>query len=111
MQLRDVKELLDADNTLDITAANGKTMPYIGWVEVTFKLASDRAPETEIIVPTLVINASLARSIIGSNVIGLKLKRSNTIDEHQLIQAAVAAFPRSETSDIQTYVEQVSTDI
>lgn len=113
-KLRDIKELLEADNTLDITAANGESMPYIGWVEVTFRLASEEAPVTEIVVPTLVIkDASLARPIIGSNAIGVvvntELKQSNTPDKHQLLQTVVAAFPGSETSGIQACVEQVST--
>lgn len=115
VKLRDIKELLEADNTLDITAANGESMPYIGWVEVTFRLASEGAPETEIVVPTLVMkDASLARPIIGSNVIGVivntELKQSNPTDKHQLIQTVVAAFPGSETSGIQACVEQVSTE-
>jgi len=97
VKLRDIKELLEVDNTLDITAANGESMPYIGWVEVTFRLAFDGAPETEIVVPTLVMkDASLARPIIGSSVIGVivntELKQSNTPDKHQLIQTVVAAF-------------------
>lgn len=58
-------------------------------------------------------DASLARPIIGSNVIGVivkQLKQSNTPDKHQLIQTVVAAFPGSETSGIQACVEQVSTE-
>lgn len=112
---RDINEILEADNSLDITAANGESMPYVGWVEITFKLATDGAPVTEVIVPTLVMKGtSLARPIIGSNVIGLivdtELKQSNTANKHQLIQCVVAAFPGFETSGVQTCVEQVSTE-
>lgn len=87
-------------------------MPYVGWVEFTFTLASDGAP-AEIIVPTLVMtHASLVPPIIGSNVIGLivdtVLKQSNTTDKHQLIQTIVAAFPGVQTSGVQAWVEQVA---
>lgn len=60
---RGINEILEADNSLDITAANGESMPYVGWVEITFKLATDGAPATEVIVPTLVIKGtSLAQA-------------------------------------------------
>lgn len=115
VKLRDICELLEADKTLNIMAANGESMPYIGWVEVTLKLASHGAPVAEVIVPTLVMSgASLARPIIGSNVIGLivdtELQQSPTTDKHQLIQTVVAAFPGFETNDVQACVEQVSTE-
>ena len=50
--LRDISELLDTSDTLD--------MPYVGWVEITFNLASGGAPTTEVIVPTLVMKGNIA---------------------------------------------------
>lgn len=35
--LRDVYDLLESSNTLNLVAANGIDMPYIGYVEVTFR--------------------------------------------------------------------------
>lgn len=36
-------------------------MPYVGWIEVTFRLAADGVSTTEVVVLTLVIKgASLA---------------------------------------------------
>ena len=51
-RLRDISELLETSDTLD--------MPYVGWVEITFNLASGGAPTTEVIVPTLVMKGNIA---------------------------------------------------
>lgn len=69
-RLRDISDILDLTPALDIKAANGESMPYTGWVEITFRLASGAAAKTEVIVPTLVMKGGkLAQPIIGSNVI------------------------------------------
>lgn len=114
VKLRDIGEILETDSTLDVTAANGESMPYIGWVEVTFRLVSDGPPAVEVVVPTLVMSgAALIRPIIGSNVIGLivdpEIKQSVT-SKHQLMQNVMAAFPGFETNGVQACVEQISTN-
>lgn len=38
--LKDVSNILEAPNTLNLVAANGIDLPYIGYVEVTFRLSS-----------------------------------------------------------------------
>lgn len=38
--LRDVSDILESPNMLNLVAANGIDMPYIGYVEVTFRLSS-----------------------------------------------------------------------
>lgn len=50
--LKDVAELVDPLNPLQIEAANGTDMPYIGWLEAAFKLAAD---DDELIIPILVL--------------------------------------------------------
>lgn len=87
-----------ANDTLNLIAANGEDMPYVGWIEVTFRLAADGVSTTEVVVLILVIKgASLAWPIVGSNVIGLivdtELQQDNTTDKHQLIKTVQAAFP------------------
>ena len=82
---------------------------------MTFRLAYEGAPGTEIVGPTPVMkDASLTRRIIGSNLIGVsvntKLKQSNTPVKHQLILHLVAPCPGSDTSGIQACVEKVSTE-
>ena len=112
--LRDISELLDTSDTLDIVAANGENMPYVGWVKITFSLAYAGAPTTEVIVPTLVMKGNIARPIIGSNVIGLIVnnisKQSNTGREH-LVDTVRATFPgqaKAFIEQVTAVVEQVS---
>lgn len=59
--LRDISEIIDANDTLNLIAANGEDMPYVGWIDVTFRLAADGVPTKKVVIPTLVIKgASLA---------------------------------------------------
>lgn len=70
VRLRDIVEILDITPNFDIKAANGESMPYTGWVEATFRLASGAASNTEVVVPILVMKGGhLVQPIIGSNVI------------------------------------------
>lgn len=57
------------DRRLDLTAANGKPIPYDGWVEVTFNLPGNDDPNLAIRVPFLVSCVSLVRPILGVIVI------------------------------------------
>lgn len=114
-KLRGISEILDTADTLEIVAANGENMPYAGWVEVTFRLASRGAPTTEVIVPTLVMMGSkLTQPIIGSNVIGLILdgerKQSNSPDRKWLDDTVRAVFPTLEPSQAQAFIEQISAE-
>lgn len=115
MRLRDISEILDTADTLEVVAANGENMPYTGWVEITFRLASGGGPTTEVIVPTLVMKASkLVQPIIGSNVIELIInsdfKQSNATDKERLGHTVRAAFPDLELNQAQAFVEQVSAE-
>ncbi|XP_016383472.1 mucin-5AC-like [Sinocyclocheilus rhinocerous] len=68
--LRDVSDILESPNTLNLVAANGIDMPYIGYVEVTFRLASPTSHHTELVIPILVARGqNLSHPIIGFNVI------------------------------------------
>lgn len=69
-KLRNVSELIDGPDDLRIAAANGQDMPYIGWIETTFKLAAGGAVAEEVVVPMLVIKGQhLSQPIVGYNVI------------------------------------------
>lgn len=98
IKLRHISDILDVTPALDIKAANGESMPYTGWVEITFRLASGAAAKTEVIAPTLVMKGSkLAQPIIGSNVIKIiidsEMKQSGTTHREQLSKTVRAAFP------------------
>lgn len=113
--LRDISEIIDDNDTLNLVAANGEDMPYVGWIEVTYRLAADGVPTTEVVVPTLVIKGdSLARPFIGSNVIGLivdtELQQNDATDKQQLIKTVQAAFPGFEMDHAKVFVEQVTAE-
>ena len=70
--LRDIRvnpleELIGCTN-LELKAANGTSIPYLGWMEVSFKLAS-RSSDKQVFVTILVARGSLEHIIIGYNVI------------------------------------------
>ena len=54
---------------LDLRAANGGIIPFVGWVEVEFKLTSDTQSSGPLTVPILVARDELEYPIIGYNVI------------------------------------------
>ena len=63
-QVRDISELIKAK--LDITAANGETITYIGWVQLNFQLSQGQ-PLLQ--VTFLVMTKRLNSPLIGNNVI------------------------------------------
>ena len=67
VQKRDISELLDSP--LEINAANGTAIPYIGWAELEFKLLPSGGGETKILVPFLITSEDLNCPILGYNVI------------------------------------------
>lgn len=67
-EVRPLCELL-GDSELDLTAANGKPIPYDGWMELTFNLPGNDDPNLAIRVPFLVSCVNLPRPILGVNLI------------------------------------------
>ena len=70
--VKNISELLNSE--LNLTAANGGEMPYIGWVELNFRLLLSKE---ELAVPFLVTDQSLDTPIIGFNVIEEIVKTSS----------------------------------
>ena len=62
--LRNIAELIDCQ--LNVSAANGTQIPYIGWAEIQFELENNQAP---IIVPFLVTKENIDLPLVGFNVI------------------------------------------
>ncbi|KAL7883020.1 hypothetical protein SRHO_G00006800 [Serrasalmus rhombeus] len=115
VRLRALSEILDAEDTLNVVAANGESMPYTGWIEVTFRLAPETAHTPEVIVPALVMKGgTLSQPIIGSNVIALivgsQMKQASLTNKEQIAQSVRAAFPDLHASSAQALVEQVSAE-
>lgn len=94
--LRDVSELTNQDEPLHLEAANGTEMPYIGWVEVPFKLTAN---DPELLIPVLVLkNNQQQCPIIGYNVIEhlvSEIIKDGTDSEKRdnLLRAVGLAFP------------------
>lgn len=112
-RIRDIYEIVDGADTLNIVAANGEKMPYVGWVEITFSLTSRGALATTVIVPTLVLKGDkLRQPIIGSNVIELiidsELKQSNATNSEQLSHTVRTVLPNLGPAQAQAFVQQVS---
>lgn len=65
VKLRDVAELVDPLEPLQVEAANGTEMPHTGWVEVSLKLTAD---DEELLIPMLVLRGNQQPCpIIGFN--------------------------------------------
>ncbi len=75
--VRPISELLE-DETLTVFAANDTPIPYIGWIEVSFRLGSDPTTTNDLQVPILVSSDPAVASdpIIGYNVIEVIINRN-----------------------------------
>ena len=106
--LRNILEILDAG--LDLKAANGTTIPYVGWVAINFAMASDDA-HVNISVPFLVTSSNLDNPIIGYNVIEEAIK-SNSADctntaNTSLMKSVIATFHEASTDNIPAFIDFV----
>lgn len=109
--LRNIDELIDPLSPLHIEAANGTNMPYVGWVEVPFKLIAN---DTELLVPVLVLKGYQQQCpIIGFNVIerlvvdSLK-DETNSNERDKLLRSVKLAFPHLKKNKANTFIKAVS---
>ena len=65
--IRDVQELVSTN--LQVKAANGSAIPYLGWIDVQFDLETQGGPSYPYQVPFLVTEEDVPEPIIGFNVI------------------------------------------
>lgn len=113
MKLRLVSEIIDASDTLQIVAANGQGIPYVGWIEVTFRLPGENSDSSDSIIPILVTKGKhLSHPIIGYNAIELIVTNHSgeSTDPkcgEQLKRIVKMTFPRLETSHIKAFIESV----
>ena len=69
VDIKEIKELLDGQE-IDLRAANGTSVPYLGWTELIFSLDCDKdVAQGSITVPFLVTGSTLEHQIVGFNVI------------------------------------------
>lgn len=82
-EVRPVKELLE-DGALELSAANGTSIPYEGWIETEFSLCKNAVAGMSgrtIQVPILIARSDIERPIIGFNVIEELALRSDTSED------------------------------
>lgn len=114
--LRDVSDILEAPNTLNLVAANGIDVPYIGYVEVTFRLSSPAAHKAEFVIPMLVARGqNLSHPIIGFNVIeqtvnAIEQAQPSTVNNNTLERIVLAAFPSLKKNKVQAFIQLVSAE-
>ncbi|KAL0151336.1 hypothetical protein M9458_053330 [Cirrhinus mrigala] len=114
--LRSITEATDAPDDLSLVAANGASMPYSGWVEMSFKLASPVTNQRELIIPVLVLkDQELARPIIGYNVIEQIMRPNETSGSHDLTDAYLYktvrnAFPSIKKNKVHTFINLVTAE-
>lgn len=111
MPLRDITELIDPHDPLQLEAANGTEMPYVGWLEVLFQLT---ASDNEWLIPVLVLKGKQQQCpIIGFNVIEqIVLHSQGDQVEHrnkeELVKAVKMAFPHLRKNKAKIFINAVS---
>ena len=93
VDLKDIKELLDNADDLNIRWGNNTIISYMGWVELDLQFDETQSPSLK--VPFLVVNESLDQPLFGFNAIKA-LVQTNTLTDpktsFQLLQSSFAFF-------------------
>lgn len=85
VNLKDISEATEALDGLQLVAANRTGMPYVGWVEITFKLASPVDSVEELVIPVLVLkDQRLSKPTIGYNVIEQVMRQSEASEDNEV---------------------------
>lgn len=105
-KIRDVAELMDSSEPLTLTAANGTNMPYLGWIETTFQLATGTDKTKKLIIPMLVMKGCpLSHAIIGYNVIEHILEKTEKADQYSTVRKS---FPNLKRHKVRAFIQAVS---
>lgn len=97
LRVKHISELLNTE--LNLIAANGGEMPYVGWAKLTFRLLWSKE---ELAVAFLVTDQSLDSAIIGFNVIEEVVKTSN--EDAVLRQEITSSFTEQNSKNASTLV-------
>lgn len=76
-QIRPISELI-GDSSLDLQAANGTEFPFVGWVEIDFKLHDLNNNSCHVATPFLVAQKHIDLPIIGFNIIEELVNQNGT---------------------------------
>jgi len=111
-----VSDILEAPNTLNLVAANGINILFVGYVEVTFKLSSQASHKAQLVIPMLVARGqSLSHPIIGFNVIeqivnSIEQAQPNTVNNIILERTVKTVFPSLKKSKVQAFSQLLSAE-
>ena len=92
--IRDVQELVSTN--LQVKAANGSAIPYLGWIDVQFDLETQGGPSYQYQVPFLVTEEDIPEPIIGFNVIREMVLNSQSVPG--ICHALVTSFQENKQS-------------
>ncbi|KAK7891779.1 hypothetical protein WMY93_023742 [Mugilogobius chulae] len=100
-----VKAVKDGE-TLTVFAANDTPIPYIGWIEVSFRLDSDSSKTSELQVPILVCSDPAVASdpIIGYNVIEAVV---NKTEGKTKVQKTYMSVPKPLHNEVKEYLQDL----
>lgn len=99
---------------LQIEAANGTEMPYIGWLEVSFKLT---VSDDELLTPTLVLKGNqqqcpiIGFSVIERLVLDSLQDQTEHGDKERLVWAVKMAFPHLRKNKAKTFINECRADV
>ena len=109
-RIRSIAELLGEDKELNLQAMNGTDIPYVGWIDVKFKLSSMESDESEgIRVPMLVGQSEQEHPIIGFNVIEEVLKEHDQTPRLVIHEKMQQAFPSLDKAKVKPLVNFIQT--
>ena len=102
--VRDISELISVG--LDLTAANGTKIPFIGWADVRVRLPSSAEEVRDVHVPFLITVDRLEMPILGYNVIEELVKTSTQEGEStsgfNILSAFKKGFADSDERQLET---------
>ena len=106
--LHDISDLL-LDQELDLKAANGTEIKYIGWTPIEFRL-SNSCEENKITVPFLVTETDIDPPIVGFNVIELLIRGGLNQQSgiETLLNEMIATFTDSSPDNVKAFVDFIS---
>lgn len=87
-----IEKLLETNEHLDLTAANGLCMPFEGWIEAVVEIQSVEYGRLAIAVPMLLSQSNLSFPLVGFNVMREVIKRRGGIDLQAILQLREASL-------------------
>ena len=96
LEIKNISELLNPNDDLDLLATNGTAIPYKGWAEIDLNIDPTREnSEFQICVPFLVTSETLDYPIVGYNVIQEIIDRDSeesSVNSSNIVDCLKASF-------------------